>query len=253
MKRRSPTRLPEFLLVGAAAAGVALGTPVKDENDDNLWYYPFTGEFGTGPVEVQLADGAFSDTKGNTSAAATQSFVVAGPEADLLSPLAGASIDVIELNQQGYLEIRFTPSGTAAIDPASLTDAAPEFVLSGTAAAGVSVHGVAEPVEGQENVYRYQFDGAFIAGEVNVEFARRSVEPMRTAWPRRRRRRALPCWACRPPWSGSTSPKPTGLTLLNQRGYLDVQFTPTAGATLVESSILDANPEFQLEATPRRT
>ncbi len=237
--------IPEFVLVGAAAAGVVLGSSTRDENDENLYYYSFTGSFGTGAVEVQIVDDAFRDTKDNANTAETQSFVVTGPEADLLTPQNGASIDVLELNQLGYVEVRFVPSDDSAIDVASLTDAAAEFTLTGSAVDDVQVSGVAVPVEGESNVYRYAFTGSFAGGDVAVEF-------VMGAWTDAAgvssvaETEGFKVLGVRADLVGITLFGATGLTPLNQRGYLDVRLTPTAGATLDESTILDAAAEFTL-------
>ena len=45
---------------------------------------------------------------------------------------------------------------------------------------------------------------------------------------------------------GITNLLATGLVPLNQRGYLDVRFTATTGATLNEATILDAGQELVL-------
>ncbi|MCY2990036.1 MAG: hypothetical protein NTY19_19505, partial [Planctomycetota bacterium] len=236
---------PEFTLYGAAAEGVVLGTPLADENDANLYYYPFTGEFGSGLVEVRFVDDGFRDTKGNGSLAATQTFVSAGPEGDLLSPLSGAAIDVVTLNQQRYIEVRFTPSGGVALDPASLTDADPEFELTGAAAGAVTLDGTAVPVEGQDDVYRYAFSGAFQPGQVVVEFidgAWQDVDGVVST----AESEGFTVLGVQAALVGIQSFATTGLSLLNQRGYLDVQFTPTTGATLDLASIMDAGAEVSL-------
>ncbi|MFO0878227.1 MAG: hypothetical protein U0840_12825 [Gemmataceae bacterium] len=237
---------PEVALTGPASAGVSLGQPVRDLQDDLLFYYPFTGTFGVGPVGVTLLDGAWTDSQGNVSGARSFAFTVTGPEVRLRDPADGTTVAVAELNQRGYLEVYFTPSGGVAVDPVSLTDAAPEFVLSG-AGAGVSVSGVAVPVPGEPNVYRYALLSAFTqAGAVTVEFLGGSFQDLQgVASASRTESFRLEGVAAH-----LVSPAPfstAGVTLLNSRGYLDVRFTPTAGATLDEAAILDAAAEFTLE------
>ena len=100
----------EFVLVGAAAVGVTVGQPVRDDQDDQLYYFPFTGTFGVGLVEVQLVAGAFTDSQGNVSSAHSNSFTVTGPEISLRNPAAETAIDAATLNQQGYIEVFIAPS-----------------------------------------------------------------------------------------------------------------------------------------------
>ncbi len=236
----------ELVLSGAAAAGVVLGQPVRDAQDDRLYYYPFTGTFGTGTVSVQLAAGAFSDSAGNSNPENTFSFTVTGPEITLRTPANGTSLRLSDLNRLGYLEVYIAPSGEVALDEASLTDADPEFVLSG-AGAGVAVSGVAVPVADETNVYRYAIQGNFTqAGEVQVSFldgAFQDVNGLASAG----RTESFVVKGVEATVVDPEALTIAGLTLINDRGYLDVRFTPTEGATLDESTITDAAAEFELQ------
>ncbi len=158
----------------------------------------------------------------------------------------GASIDVIELNQLGDLEVRFIPSGDVPIDVATLTDTNPVFQLTGSAAANVTITGTAVAIEGQDNVYWYAFTGAFREGDVGVEFldgawsGTNGVQSVAEV-------EGFSVLGVQAELLGIKLFEATDLTLLNQRGYLDVRFTPTAGATLDEMTIVDAAPELVLD------
>jgi hypothetical protein len=93
---------PEFTLIGAAAQGVAINaTPVKI--DAYTYKYTFTGQFGIGPVTVNFLANSFKDSDSNQSQAATETFTVIGPTANLLSRAA----DINVLNTQGYIDVYF--------------------------------------------------------------------------------------------------------------------------------------------------
>ncbi|MCX7417908.1 MAG: hypothetical protein NT013_00005, partial [Planctomycetia bacterium] len=235
----------EVVLSGAAAAGVTLGQPVRDVNDDQLYYYPFTGTFGVGPVSVQLVSAAFTDSQGNVNTEKNFSFTVTGPEMVLRNPVAGSRIDVLKLNQQGYLEVFVATSAGVAIDEASLTDAAPEFTLSG-AGLGAVISGVGVPVAGEPNVYRYAIESPFTqTGSVAVEFLDGAIQDLDGVVSAAGTEAFLATGvtaALADPIAFDT----TGLTLLNNRGYLDVKFIATNGATLDESTIFDAAAEFNV-------
>ena len=235
----------ELVLSGAAAAGVVLGQPVRDPNDDRLYWYPFTGTFGTGTVTATVPAGVFLDTSGSGNPESVSTFAVTGPEITLRNPADGTSLTRAQLNQLGYLEVYVSPSGDAAIDESSLTDEAPEFTLSG-AAAGVTVSGVAVPVPGEVNVYRYAVSGTFTqAGEVYVSFIDGGFQDVSGVASAAR----TETFVIKGVEAVLVDPAPfaiAGLTQLNDRGYLDVRFTPTDGATVDESSITDDAAEFEL-------
>lgn len=109
----------------------------------------------TGPTNVSTFD--------NVSVAQT---VPTAPTGHLDDPKNGASISADELNARKYIDITY--SANDPMDTASILDAAPEFTLSGPAAAGVVVNGAPENLSG--SVYRYSFTGNFTGGTVTLTF-----------------------------------------------------------------------------------
>ncbi|MFM7865447.1 MAG: hypothetical protein ACKPHU_14625, partial [Planctomycetaceae bacterium] len=81
-------------------------------------------------MTVTFPANALRDTDGNESVASVESFTAAGPKISLLT----ASVDVTQLNALGYIDFYVEGSSGGAISPASLTDAEPEFIVSGAAA-----------------------------------------------------------------------------------------------------------------------
>jgi hypothetical protein len=89
--------------------------------------------------------------------------------AQLFSPMAGSLVSYTELNHQHSLEMQFdTPS--PMLDAQSVLDKAPEFTLSGAAAAKVKVVGRPSPAASAPPAYIYHFTGSFGVGEVQVNF-----------------------------------------------------------------------------------
>ena len=80
---------------------------------------------------------------------------------------------VSSLNQQKYLDVRFTPSLEQTLDVASILDAGAEFILVGEAARNVNVTGV--PAQIDDDTFRYSFTGSFEPGEVEIRFIEDSV------------------------------------------------------------------------------
>lgn len=90
------------------------------------------------------------------------------PSAALSHPTGGTAIDATVLNTGQFIDVTFDADGGNALDASSITDAAAEWQLSGTAAADVVVDGAGQLVSG--TTYRYAFSGSFAAGEVTVDF-----------------------------------------------------------------------------------
>ncbi|MFM8485296.1 MAG: hypothetical protein ACKOCH_03090, partial [Bacteroidota bacterium] len=60
----------EFTLAGpGVGTAVISGTPIPDTADSRLYYFPITGSFTTGAVEVRFVEGAFSDSSKSENAA----------------------------------------------------------------------------------------------------------------------------------------------------------------------------------------
>jgi hypothetical protein len=117
---------PEFLLGGAAAAGVVFDKPPR-KIDDITYEYEFSGSFGVGPVTVEFPAEGYADTDGNLSPAVTEEFTAVGPTASLLM----LSRDVHELNELGYVDVWFEPSSESTLLVTSILDEQPEFTVSG--------------------------------------------------------------------------------------------------------------------------
>lgn len=92
------------------------------------------------------------------------------PTAALADPQPGATVYDSTLNARGYLDVSFSDATGSGPDPATILDAQPEFTLSGSGAAGVSVNGAPTLVLGTTSTYRYQFTGAFTTGAVSLSF-----------------------------------------------------------------------------------
>ncbi len=118
---------------------------------------------------MNFTAGSFADNQGNGDVAATKNFTVhAPPTAALSNPADGATAAVTQLNNRGYIDVAFSALGAAGLNANSITDADPEFTLTGAAAADVVVSSAPTLVSG--GVYRYSFTGSFSTGTVGISF-----------------------------------------------------------------------------------
>jgi hypothetical protein len=112
------------------------------------------------------------DSAGNGSVAdaAERSFFIEGPVVRLESPGAGGQIDIGTLRSRGYIDITWTIAASGfTLDPASITDLAPEFTLTGAGLGSVKLDGGQAPVLigqlGNDYTYRYWTTGAYATGD----------------------------------------------------------------------------------------
>jgi hypothetical protein len=86
-------------------------------------------------------------------------------------PTYGGSISRTSLNNRHTLDVWYVDTGGSGLNAYSIADAAPEFTLSGAAAAGVTVSGTPTRASyGGYPVYRYSFTGRFGLGAVTMRF-----------------------------------------------------------------------------------
>ncbi|MDX5398537.1 MAG: hypothetical protein LPK92_02260, partial [Actinomycetes bacterium] len=109
-----------------------------------------TADLGMGAWELRFAAGAVKNadlvtdagtTTGASSAETTLTFTVVGASATVTNPTPGASVDVNVLNGRAWVDVTFTDPTLFTIDPASITDLAPEFQLSGPGLGTIQVDG----------------------------------------------------------------------------------------------------------------
>lgn len=160
----------EFEWSGEAAAGVLTGaaTYLGYLANGHTYRYSFTGAFAAGTATVTFLAGGVLDVAGNMLATAAKTFTVTADSSKptVSGPSDGGTIDVDVLNGRRYLEITFIDA--AGLNAATILDKAPEFTLSGAAAAGVAV-GAPKLLSG--TTYRYSFTGNFVPGAYAINFA----------------------------------------------------------------------------------
>ncbi|MFN9823483.1 MAG: hypothetical protein ACK58J_04975, partial [Planctomyces sp.] len=237
---------PEFTLSGMAAQGIILGAPAKSTENDYEYRYPFTGTFGLGQVDFAIIAGSFSDEKQNLNSASTGSFTVTGAVAGL----SGPTQDINDLNARGYLDLSFTPTLNSTIDESSLTDADPEFTLTGSAAFSVTIDGT--PVKLEDGTWRYSFTGQFTTGTAQLVFSEGSFTDsagnsnVTASIPLR-----VDGATAHPVFPANASP--SSVELLNNQKCFEIQFKPASGNTIDATTILDAANEFSLTGAGRGT
>ena len=184
-------------LGGAGAAGITgfAGGQNPIALGNGVYRFLLQGSFALGQVTVTFAANSFYSTSARGppcpaalsttgdcygNLAASQSFSVIGPTADLVqtvpgtngSPntvvsLAGSSIGVNAINAQGYIEISFTPTYGNQIDPATINGN--EIQITNSAGTVIPLSGA--PVrEGTSNIWQYGFSGQLAVGTYTVTF-----------------------------------------------------------------------------------
>ncbi|MEN9555968.1 MAG: hypothetical protein RLZZ232_2254, partial [Planctomycetota bacterium] len=240
----------EFTLSGAGVGTAVLsGAPFQDSGDSRLWYFPFTGQFASGPVQVNFPAEVFEDSTGSTNAARVQSFTVTATEGSLFDPQPGTPISAAALNQRGWLEVRFTAPEGSALDAATITDTAPEFTLLGAAAQNVIVSDSPVAVAGMPGVYRYSFTGSFSSGPVEVLYGAgvvADIDGILSA----ERTQSFTATGVQAAVVGLSAGSIGSLAAINSRGYIDVLFTPSSPAATLDTAFLaDSVPEFSLSGS----
>lgn len=161
---------PEWTLTGPGASGVTLLQSGVESLGGDVYRYRFSGRFTQGAVEFVTLKGSVLDSAGHGVLSTRTDLRIGGLHAELVEPGPSGILSVSSLQSTGRIRVRFTSPFGTDLDPASITDAAPELVLSGKAASKVALSGVGQRVEidGQEFV-DYAFTGTFRDGEVAVE------------------------------------------------------------------------------------
>jgi len=163
---------PEFSLSGAGTAGVVLSGNIPTLLPGTMIYrYYFDGAFTEGAVNIDFIAGTWQDIT-TTNLAQTKGFTIVALTASVVDPGAVSSIDRTTLNTRKYIDISFNTIAGTALNAASVIDATPEFILSGTGKGTAALDPSVAPVlvDAATNTYRYTFTGAFVTGTVAIEF-----------------------------------------------------------------------------------
>lgn len=199
-----------------------------------------------GDHQLVVAAGSFVDTNGETNLETLLPIQVHGVRMTLLGAVGGV-LPLDGLSRSGHLDVRFTPTAGAALDPASILDSAPEWSLTGAAAEGVLVSQTGVESLG-DGVFRYRFKGGFTEGDLlfvtatgsALDTAGQGVLATTTVL----RVEGLHAVLVQPVPSGVIS-----RSVFESQGRLLVQFTTPLGSPLDLDSITDAAPELQISGS----
>jgi hypothetical protein len=183
------------------------------------------------------------DSAGNRSIADPEAreFYVEGPTVTLVSPGANGQIDIGALKSRGFIDVTWSVSVAGYdLDPASVTDMAPEFTLSGDGLGTVRLDAGQAPVllgqTGSNYTYRYWISGEFAANAgatdlVNIEFIAGS-------------------WSLLTAAPGTTPAPSVSIVRLTSSQWLTVDFDNVpAGYSIDSASITDLADEFVITYT----
>ena len=84
-------------------------------------------------------------------------------------PAADSSVSQAALNNTHFLDVTYSDTGGSGLKSNSIAALAPQFTLSGSATAGVSI-GTPSLLGGTSSTYQYPFTGSFGTGQVTVNF-----------------------------------------------------------------------------------
>ena len=159
----------------------------------------------------------------------------------------------------GYLDVRLAPTSGDTLVLTSLTDADPELELTGSGVGSVVLAGVAPIRLEGTTTYRFFWSGAFVAGDVDVEFLDGSFSSSAdgTATGAIGNIGEVEHFTVQL-LTGSLVDPPSGSTIstdeLDERGFFDVAYVvPAYADDLDVDSVTDAAPEFTVAAASGTT
>jgi hypothetical protein len=185
------------------------------------------GSYASGPLSATFIAGSFGFTNGQSSTS-TATVAIAAPQTVNLS----------------WIDVVYRPTAGATLDDGSVTDGPAEFTLSGAGLGTAQLAAGYDPIRlTDSDTFRYFLSGDFAPGEVTVTFLANSFRAVEADGSFTANRASEQSFfvvkltaAVLDPAGGTTID--TGL--LNERGYIDVEFTLPAGAAAVDpDSVLD--------------
>ena len=232
---------------------VLTGNPMR-VGLSTTYRYGFSGVLASGLYTVLIKSGTVTDSAGIVNQSETESFRIQDPTAVIANPTPDGVARREDLNSRTYVDITFNPvQGKDAavgqeVDPATILDAAPEFTLTGSDGDALVID--PSPVRLKDasgalsNTYRYFLSGKFSDAELTAA----NFTFLVGAW---KDVNGNP--VSEDQLQGHVPGAPAvnleqDLTADKLRGrlWLDVTYTPTAGADVDPASVLDGGAEFTL-------
>ena len=241
--------------VGTADGPTLDGGVVLVDAATNAYAYSFTGGFIAGLYEIDLVADSWRDSAGNLPAAGSASFTIEQPTADLADPLNGGLIDAAALNAREYIDIVYFATTSTALDHNSIDGNEFELAGPGVGVGGIEIRGppvrLTDAFDGSlTDTYRYEFDGAFVAGQYSLNFRaagwsdlsgndnRAETETFRTL--------ADPADEVVARLVDPLDGVAIGREQLAGRMFVDIAFTPASGAAVADHTIRDPDGSVAL-------
>ncbi|MBI9018982.1 MAG: hypothetical protein JEZ07_17160 [Phycisphaerae bacterium] len=200
-----------------------------------------------GTYQVYLNQGAFEDAYYRENpetylGSFTANIEAYPPIAELASPFNSGSIGIEQLQEQSYIDIKYTDTGNWGLKASSITDSADEFYLQYEDGTEIKLKPYTKPelVEGTESTYRYQlkfgtYDPPLKPGVVKIVFAENVFTDEKST---PNEASTLTFSVALPPTAPAAElvyPLPdedVDLSQLNENSYIDVSFKRTKSSSI---------------------
>ena len=174
LRRRPRSRVPTSLETAVRIAGHH-AVPLRDRHRRPR-HGPVGAALRRGCGQERRSDDGCRHHGRAPSTADDPGFTVVGATATVTNPTPGASVDINVINGRAWITVTFTNPTLFTIDPASITDLAAEFQLSGPGLGTIQVDGTQAPqlmssTADHGRPIRYWLTGRFATtGAVNLTF-----------------------------------------------------------------------------------
>ncbi|MEN9734709.1 MAG: hypothetical protein RLZ45_2704, partial [Verrucomicrobiota bacterium] len=231
------------ILIDPQGNAVSLGAPVGIRDGVATFRLPDGFQINAGSYRVQVASGAFRNLAGVASSAMTREFLVQGTRVSLPATVVRDGIDVAVLNRTRAFDLILTPTTGATVDTDALLDSWDQLwmVVGGER---IEIRVDRNPLPGGAFRFRLPEGVTIPVGEHQIVAAAGAVRDsngntnLETVIPLRVEGVRMTLLGI----SGGLLP----VDLLNRQGYLEVLFTPSQGAAIHASTVLDPDPEWTL-------
>lgn len=208
-----------------------------------------------GEVTVTVTGGTWEQNEPDDTSTAnvesSASFTIQGPTVSLSNPSDGGRIQISQFAERMYLDVIFTPTGTAGavMDLTSAPYLGPdELELGGPGLGSVAISGAPQLVSTagtSPQIFRYPLSGAFAPGEVTLTFKADQFQDSGGA-ANLEQVLSFVVDGTTADLASPTNGGSVGLTDLGGTGSIDVAFNPAGGSAVDPATLIDGQPELEI-------